>query len=131
MGLGRMSSRGLSHPGVEMVDHLRDTGIPPESIKSLLSQNHSSLDGKLSELHPESRLPGQIFELHTLEIAIAYNDIRDLGNPTQLKKLDMAHKGCSPRGTPLASTFHKRARQTALTSKECGLVATGVKTRFS
>lgn len=126
-----MGMRGLSHPGVEMVDHLRDKGIPAESIKSLLDQNHKSLDSLLSELTPESRQPSHIFELHTLEIAIAYNDIRDLGNSTELKNLDMAHKGCSTHGTPLASTFHKRARQTALTSKEYGLVATGVKTRFT
>ncbi len=125
-----MGMRGLNHPGVEMVDHLRDTGATPESIKDMLYQNHQSLHDMLSELNPESRMPGHIFELHTLEIALAYNDIRDLGSPAQLKKLDMAHKGCSTRGTPLASTFHKRARQMALTSKECGLVATGVKTRF-
>ena len=125
-----MGMRGLSHPGVEMVDCLRDNGATPESIRELLSGNHKSLHETLLELHPESRMPGHIFELHTLEIALAYNDIRDLGNPAQLKKLDMAHQGCSARGTPLASTFHKRARQTALTSRECGLVATGVKTKF-
>ena len=125
-----MGMRGLNHPGVEMVDHLRDTGVPPESIKEMLHQNHQSLHGMLSELHPESRMPGHIFELHTLEIALAYNDIHDLGSPEQLKNLDLAHQGCSASGTPLASTFHKRARQMALTSQECGLVATGVKTRF-
>lgn len=125
-----MGMKGLSHPGVEMVDHLRDTGTPPDMIKSLLRQNHKSLDQRLSELHPEARTPGHIFELHTLEIALAYNDIRDLGSESQLKKLDMAHKGCSAKGMPLASTFHKRARQMALTSRECGLVATGVKTNF-
>ena len=125
-----MGMRGLSHPGVEMVDHLRDTGIPPEAIKEMLHQNHQSLHDMLSEMNPELRMPGHIFELHTLEIALAYNDIRDLGSAEQLEKLDLAHKGCSTCGTPLASTFHKRARQMALTSKECGLVATGVKTRF-
>lgn len=125
-----MGMRGLSHPGVEMVDHLRDTGATADFIKGMLHQNHKSLHEHLSALHPESRMPGQIFELHTLEIAIAYNDIHDLGSAAQLKKLDMAHKGCSSRGSPLASTFHKRARQMALTSRECGLVATGVKTKF-
>lgn len=126
-----MGMRGLSHPGIEMVDHLRDTGATADFIKSMLHQNHKSLHEHLSTLHPESRTPGHIFELHTLEIAIAYNDIHDLGNATQLKQLDLAHGGNSPHGTPLASTFHKRARQTALTARECGLVATGVKTKFS
>jgi|GEM_PF-3170047 len=125
-----MGMRGLNHPGVEMVDHLRDTGATADAIKNLLQKSHKNLHRHLSEIHPESRMPGQIFELHTLEIALAYNDIHDLGSPTQLHKLDMAHKGRSVKGSPLASTFHKRARQMALTSKECGLVATGVKTRF-
>lgn len=126
-----MAVKGLNHPGVEMVDHLRDNGTDSEAIKALLSRNHRTLHKKLSSLHPEERTPGHIFELHTLEIAIAYNDVRDLGCATQLKKLDLAHQGCSAKGTPLASTFHKRARQMALTSRECGLVATGVKTKFS
>lgn len=125
-----MGMKGLSHPGVEMVDYLRDSGTTANAIKALLQQNHKKLHRHLSELHPEARMPGQIFELHTLEIALAYNDIHDLGSPTQLHKLDMACKGRSIKGSPLASTFHKRARQMALTSKECGLVATGVKTRF-
>lgn len=123
-------AKGLNHPGVEMVDHLRDTGIPPDHIKSMLFANHQSLHEHLSGLHPESLTPGQIFELHTLEVALAYNDIHDLGNPAQLKKLDQARKGCSSQGKPLASTFHKHALQMALTSRECGLVATGIKTRF-
>lgn len=113
-----------------MVDHLRESGATPDAIKALLQQNHKNLHKQLSDLHPESRHPGQIFELHTLEIALAYNDIRDLGSSAQLHKLEMAHKGRSAKGSPLASTFHKRARQMALTSRECGLVATGVKTRF-
>ena len=122
--------RGLSHPGVEMVDHLRDTGVSSDHIKSMLFANHKSLHEHLSALHPTHLTPGQIFELHTLEIAIAYNDIHDLGNPEQLKKLDMARKGCSSQGKPLASTFHKHALQMAQTARECGLVATGIKTRF-
>lgn len=125
-----MAMRGLNHPGVEMVEHLRDSGSAPEVIKALLSRNHKKLHKKLSILQPEERTPGHIFELHTLEIAMAYNDVRDLGCANQLKKLDLAHRGCSPKGEPLASTFHKRARQMALTSRECGLVATGVKTKF-
>lgn len=125
-----MAIRGLNHPGVEMVEHLRDNGTPYEAIKVLLNRHHKTLHKKLSSLHPEDRTPGHIFELHTLEIAIAYNDIRDLGSAPQLKKLDLAHQGCSAKGVPLASTFHKRARQMALTSRECGLVATGVKTKF-
>ncbi|QQG35650.1 MAG: hypothetical protein HYS17_09005 [Micavibrio aeruginosavorus] len=122
--------RGLNHPGVEMVEHLRDTGADHEAIKALLSRNHKNLNKKLSKLQPEDRTPGHIFELHTLEIALAYNEVHDLGCSHQLRKLDLAHRGCSDKGEPLASTFHKRARQTALTSQECGLVATGVKTHF-
>lgn len=125
-----MGMRGLSHPGVEMVDHLRDSGVASEYIKSMLHENHQSLHEHLSGIHPADLTPGQIFELHTLEVALAYNDIHDLGNPDQLKKLDLARKGCSAQGKPLASTFHKHALQMALTSRECGLVATGIKTRF-
>lgn len=125
-----MGMKGLCHPGVEMVDHLRDNGKDRETIKSILATHHQHLHDTLSAFQPQELTPGQIFELHTLEIALAYNDVNDLGNPSQLKMLDMARKGQSPHGTPLASAFHKRSRQIALTSQQCGLVATGIKTKF-
>lgn len=125
-----MGIKGLCHPGVEMVDQMRDSGKDHATIHTILVKNHNHLHDALSSLQPEELTPGQIFELHTLEIALAYNEIDDLGNPELLKKLDYARKGHSPQGDPLASTFHKRAHQTALTSQQCGLVATGVKTKF-
>lgn len=122
--------RGLNHPGIDAVDHMRDSGMVREAIKRHLSDNHKELHRHLAELMPAQRLPSQIFELRTLEVALAYNDIRDLGSPAQLRRLNLARQGMNARGKPLASAFHSHARETAMSGGDVCLVAKGITTKF-
>ncbi len=122
--------RGLNHPGIDAVDHMRDSGMVHEAIKRHLSDNHRELHKRLTGLTPAQRLPGQIFELRTLEVALAYNDIRDLGSPAQLRRLTLARQGMNARGKPLASAFHAHARDTAMNGGDVCLVAKGMTTKF-
>lgn len=122
--------RGLNHPGIDVVDHMRDSGMVHETIKNHLSDNHRKLHRRLKGLSPAQRLPGHIFELRTLEVALAYNDIRDLGSPAQLRRLSLARQGMNTRGKPLASAFHTHARETAMSGGDVCLVAKGITTKF-
>lgn len=103
-----MSIRGIRHPGIDMVDRMRDRGdMDEQQIRNRLSDMKSSLNVRMAK-DPASVTRENIENLHKLEVGLIYSYIIDPDNSTARNALNQALKGCSPTGQPLDSTQYRR-----------------------
>lgn len=112
-----MNVNGLNHPGIDLVDQLRTASTEAaDVIRIKLENDIFSLKSRIEGQCPATRLPGDVMELHILEVALAYSAIEDFGDADSLRSLKNAKAGLAPDGkTPLASQLLRR--QLALANK--------------
>lgn len=105
----------LKHPGIDMVENLRERGIQTDQeILNRLHLEKSALNLAMHKTAPALLKSEDIALLRKYEVGIAYVRINNPDDQTAIHSLREAISGNNPSGQPNDSLLYERRKEYAL-----------------
>ncbi|MCM2343689.1 MAG: hypothetical protein NDJ24_03935 [Alphaproteobacteria bacterium] len=110
-----MTMATLKHPGIDMVENLRERGIQTDQeILNRLHLEKSALNLAMHKTAPALLKSEDIALLRKYEVGIAYVRINNPDDQTAIHSLREAISGNNPSGQPNDSLLYERRKEYAL-----------------